>query len=41
MALLVRSPSFPTGVKVIMTLLVNSKTCGKPVSHTAFDGQSD
>ena len=36
-----QSASFRTGVKEILTLLVNSKKGGTAVSYTTFEGQRD
>jgi hypothetical protein len=35
------SAEFPTGVKEVVTLLVNSKKRGTAVSYTTFEGQRD
>jgi hypothetical protein len=37
----IRSASFRTDVNKILTLLVNSKPCGKAGLHMTFGGQGD
>jgi hypothetical protein len=37
----IRSASFPTEVKDVVTLLVKSKTCRKGTLYTTLEGQRD